>query len=1584
MNPSGKVKFMYVEGETLPANADKSTIYIVGTTPKTLYIGSDQIGGSGDLELDVTLDKDFDDNQVYIDEKDVPFVDAHPSKITFKKFAKGLFDPFPSPNMNIVPFDNLTPMSGSTYWSETHYNASGSNAEWNLQYNTDPTNNEWQQWFYLRPMSSSPSIEAYYDVLLCDHVQDFIEDGAWIYLGIIGGYSSSWSSGAYYSVVLEDESGNRIGLDNLPIDSYPNGIIGFQYHSSYTKLRFELSYDFKERDYVIGIGYCTPGDTEPDIDLNYQLKKADTRPFNVYTYDSGFSMTYEKRGEDSVNCNIYNTDINISNYTSESVGYTYPYCYNFGTHDYTVYSNSALVFNLSDKKLYYVPSGSDTLELATFSDGGIINIEKYDGSQMDIDTYNSNGLSNIYNMSSYSNILAYNPSNADEVAGATAYCLHYNKLMSDYYGTLPHYSVVYDMENKRAYEECLFIPQYYSSLSYLLQGKSFITGSGSETATAGDSVLIIYSGIYVDYIHPHALEYIDVDINWQGAKRYTEDLCKAFTIYSTDASQYFSCYPSSDADYHVYAEYSKLADIATKSDLENYLSIQDANEDFIAKESDLGHRLDIPQKVTTNENPAEIPGSGIQLDQRLSDFYVDFYPNQDKHGFEAPSYQGNYKNKLHLQNISTQTVNGITLTFDSTYGTISLSGTSTSAYTTVIKLSDSLVSAGLIAGTQYSMSGAQPSNGYYIYLEVKEDDDPYTAGEYDQGSGISSYTVTANTKLFLNIRKYYNTTGTVIRPMAIPKSWGFPYTYDHFVPWSNESPIYARSTTSPTYVLTKIKNGSRKGYVSIYFSGTTNCGAEINITKAEAYIWKYISSYNGEPLPQYFWISSREPWASGGTPSIGAQVAYLDMNNPLTPTMNLYDTDPFDLVRPGASTYYVGEYTTSTDPNYPVESESIDNYWCNNIDEHCRIYADYQTGLFASIPMLDDYATKDYVDSEIEEHEYTLPVASDTTLGGVKIGDNLSIDANGVLSGEDPIQLSTMPAASTEFAGRTVQFVGTTDDHFTHGYFYECVDSAHVNKPYLAPDGNYYAYRIESIHEESGTYFTIYSESIPFYVANSNYTKYNGNYYPLIKIRQTGQGFNYKYGIARVSYKKNEPSTAYVWYGSDCYTPNTLDLSYCAPAPSNYRIFYKDTTEVYEGTFEKICIDLTEYNNAKNVWKQNADGTTFTNITDAYVYETTVRGGTNWNQLEVQPAPAPYTLPVASDSTLGGVKIGDNLSIDENGVLSGEAPIQVSNMPFASAEFADRIVQFVGTTNANYTNGYFYKCVQGEISAAIEAPDGQLYRYYYQWTYANGHGWECWSDEKMVALNTNYSSVYANQLVFYGKSGVQDFDVHGLEVSNSSRTPYTGFVNINNETVRIYVDDLSGFHTNSVCYAIQDNGSGNVTQWMSAEDAKTYLSAPSYVWTRVDAQPAPAPYELPTSTASTLGGVKIGDNVNVDANGVISVAAPTSIKTVNSVSIGTVTTETEIASFPFYPTSVGNGDALIINGLVSGSVALTGSAAEITIKVKLDETDYFTFKQTCDAGYVTIPVTCSIPMTSPAANHVATVTVTVTDGSITL
>lgn len=46
--------------------------------------------------------------------------------------------------------------------------------------------------------------------------------------------------------------------------------------------------------------------------------------------------------------------------------------------------------------------------------------------------------------------------------------------------------------------------------------------------------------------------------------------------------------------------------------------------------------------------------------------------------------------------------------------------------------------------------------------------------------------------------------------------------------------------------------------------------------------------------------------------------------------------------------------------------------------------------------------------------------------------------------------------------------------------------------------------------------------------------------------------------------------------------------------------------------------------------------------------------------------------------------------------------VQVSTMPTASASLLGKIYQFVGTTTSSYTNGYFYKCVEGSTSGTYE------------------------------------------------------------------------------------------------------------------------------------------------------------------------------------------------------------------------------------------------------------------------------------------
>ena len=53
----------------------------------------------------------------------------------------------------------------------------------------------------------------------------------------------------------------------------------------------------------------------------------------------------------------------------------------------------------------------------------------------------------------------------------------------------------------------------------------------------------------------------------------------------------------------------------------------------------------------------------------------------------------------------------------------------------------------------------------------------------------------------------------------------------------------------------------------------------------------------------------------------------------------------------------------------------------------------------------------------------------------------------------------------------------------------------------------------------------------------------------------------------------------------------------------------------------------------------------------------------------------------------------NDVSADNKLVAENEVTKAVDTMPTASADLVGTIVQYVGTTTANYTNGYFYKCV---------------------------------------------------------------------------------------------------------------------------------------------------------------------------------------------------------------------------------------------------------------------------------------------------
>lgn len=80
-----------------------------------------------------------------------------------------------------------------------------------------------------------------------------------------------------------------------------------------------------------------------------------------------------------------------------------------------------------------------------------------------------------------------------------------------------------------------------------------------------------------------------------------------------------------------------------------------------------------------------------------------------------------------------------------------------------------------------------------------------------------------------------------------------------------------------------------------------------------------------------------------------------------------------------------------------------------------------------------------------------------------------------------------------------------------------------------------------------------------------------------------------------------------------------------------------------------------------------------------------------------------YTLPVASPDTLGGVKVGENLSIDENGVLSvegGSGDTEEIEQVTAAAINDLRYKVFENIVNKHYSKEEINEKLAAFVSAA--------------------------------------------------------------------------------------------------------------------------------------------------------------------------------------------------------------------------------------------------------------------------------------------
>lgn len=257
----------------------------------------------------------------------------------------------------------------------------------------------------------------------------------------------------------------------------------------------------------------------------------------------------------------------------------------------------------------------------------------------------------------------------------------------------------------------------------------------------------------------------------------------------------------------------------------------------------------------TDSKSGELVSTSDAAEFPLKDLQSEITATQNLNGYEYPWPAGGGKNKLPVT-LTTKTVNGVTFTVNDD-GTISLSGTATANINQIINTTTKLIS-----GESYKIAGCPTGGGTAYYMRS-------TRGCVFGATGPNFSTVATATDealyLFIFIASGTNTNGLVFKPMICLAT----ETDATYAPYENICPITGRNTA------TVYHGATEQTAVAITTAlGRTVYGGTLDLTTGVLTVnTGLIASYNGETIGEP-WISDRDRYVAGTTPTIGAQVVY--------------------------------------------------------------------------------------------------------------------------------------------------------------------------------------------------------------------------------------------------------------------------------------------------------------------------------------------------------------------------------------------------------------------------------------------------------------------------------------------------------------------------------------------------------------------------------------------------------------------------------------------------------------------------------------------------------------------------------------
>lgn len=281
--------------------------------------------------------------------------------------------------------------------------------------------------------------------------------------------------------------------------------------------------------------------------------------------------------------------------------------------------------------------------------------------------------------------------------------------------------------------------------------------------------------------------------------------------------------------------------------------------------------------VNIPDLPANIASFNDGTDLPMASLKVTVTPYQDLHGYDGPWAGGAGKNKLPLTvesiktasdkstwNNNSITINGITYEIQvDTNGNvlgIKIDGTASRDSNLRIYDGDAEFYGKILNGC--------PSNGsintYYMQLS-----NVTVGSDYDLGNGTAiNQTDTGRWILIINIKSGTTVTNLTFKPMIRLAT----ETDATFAPYSNICPIIGWDEAVVT-VADDVESPTTSHEYTIDLDGTRYGGVVDATNGTMDDTLDYIASYNGETLPST-WISDRDVYAEGTTPTIGAEVVY--------------------------------------------------------------------------------------------------------------------------------------------------------------------------------------------------------------------------------------------------------------------------------------------------------------------------------------------------------------------------------------------------------------------------------------------------------------------------------------------------------------------------------------------------------------------------------------------------------------------------------------------------------------------------------------------------------------------------------------